>query len=42
MKGLKMNKKLTKWRLNGYARVISENEKIGDLDWTSEITPTKF
>ena len=22
--------------------MISENEKVGDLDWISEITPTKF
>ena len=37
-----MDQKRTKWRLDVYAWVISENEKVGNLDWISEITPTKF
>ena len=37
-----MDQKRTKWRLDGYARVISKIEKVGDLCEISEMTPTKF
>lgn len=34
--------KQTKWRVDGYARVISENEKYSDLDGMLVIFPTNF
>ena len=37
-----MDQKRTKWRLDGYAWVISKIEKIGDLDEMLEMVPTKF
>ena len=37
-----MDQKRTKWRLDGYAWVISKIEKVGDLDEMLEMMPTKF
>ena len=37
-----MDQKRTKWRLDGYAWVISKIEENSDLDEMLEMMPTKF